>query len=137
MKVQRSVRIVCALFLLCSFSISSKAQRAYGEGRWDYLGQAHADGRVDHDKIHVSKGGAFRAIQFEIKGGAIEFRRVVVHFEDGADHDVEVRERVLAGGRSRAIDLPGNRRRIRSVEFWYGSAGWGSRRPTLNLWGRR
>ncbi len=136
MTVQRLSRAVGVVLLLLNVSSISYAQR-YGDGRWEYLGQAHADGRVDHDKIRVGKSAAFRAIQFEIKGGAIEFRRVVVHFENGKDQDIQVRERIFAGGRTSAIDLPGNRRKIRSVEFWYGSVGSGSRRPTLNLWGSR
>lgn len=135
MKVRTSIRMASALMLLLSIGLVSNAQRRR-EGRWEFLGEAHADGRVDHDTIHVGKGGAFRTIQFEIKGGAIEFRRVVVHFEDGPNHDIQVRDRVVAGGRSRSIDIPG-RRKIRSIEFWYGSAGWGSRRPTLYLWGTR
>jgi hypothetical protein len=130
----RSIRLASALFLLFSLSVASNAQRR--EGRWEYLGQSHVDGKVDHDKIHVDARGGFRAIQLEVRGGAIEFRRVVVHFENGADHQVDIRERIPGGGRTRAIDLPGDRRNIRSVELWYEKANWRAR-PSVKLYGRR
>lgn len=60
---------------------------------------------------------------------------MVVHFDNGADTEVEIRDRIRAGGQTRAIDLPGNNRRIDSVEVWYGRGNWGSRRPNLKLYG--
>jgi len=84
----------------------------------------------------VNTRQTYRALQLGVKGGTIEFQRVVVHFENGADHEVEVRDRITERTRSRVIDLPGDRRRIRSVEFWYSKERWRSR-PYVNLWGRR
>ncbi|MEK6321168.1 MAG: hypothetical protein AABN33_05735 [Acidobacteriota bacterium] len=142
MNLQRSIRVVGALLLLFSFNVASNAQRDRDRdrdrgGRWQYLGQSRVDGRADHDTIRVNARGPFRSILLEVQGGAIEFNRVVVRFENGADHQVDVRERIRAGGRTRAIDLPGDRRNIRSVELWYERGNWRSRRPTLRLHGRR
>src|SRR5437868_15524185 len=135
------LRAIASILLLVTCALASSAQRRDDHeryrGRWEYLGQAHADGRHDHDRIVVNNGERFRALQLGIKGGDIDFERVVVHFENGQDHDVQFRERVRSGEKTRAIDLPGDRRRIRSVEFWYGKAGWGRSRPTMNLWGLR
>ena len=136
MNLQRVTRVIGALFLIFSFGVVSNAQRDRDRGgRWEYLGQAHVDGRVDHDNIRVNRGG-FREILFEVQGGAIQFNRVVVHFENGEDHRVDVRDRIRSGGRTRAIDLPGDRRNIKSVELWYEKGNWRSR-PTLKLYGRR
>jgi len=33
------------------------------------------------------------------------------------------------------IDLPGNRRVIESVEFWYERGNWASAKPKVRLWG--
>jgi hypothetical protein len=85
----------------------------------------------------VNARGRFRAIRFFVQGGDIEIQRVVVHFENGADTEVEVRDRVRNGRTTRAIDLPGDERRIRSVEFWYGKENWNRSRPQLVLYGRR
>ena len=133
MMLQKAIRAVALLFLVFNLSIIAGAQR----GEWEYIGKSRVDGTIDHDKISVDNGGTFRAIQLGIKGGAIAFQRVVVHFENGNDTDVVVRERIPAGGRTRPIDLPGGNRRIKSVEFWYEKASYGSRKPVLNLWGRR
>ena len=119
--------------------LASVTPAAYGQrmGRWERLGTAHVDGRGDHDNITVGmRDGRFRAIQLRVRGGAIEFQRVVVHYADGEPEEVAVRERVPAGGMTRAIDLRGDRRFIRSVELWYGRGGW-RRRPEVVLFGRR
>ncbi len=133
--MQKKIRLIGLFLVLMTCSLASNAQR-YGN-RWEFLGQSHVDGKNDHDKIQVDSNERFRAIQLGIKGGAIEFYRVVVHFESGQDHDIQIRETIRAGGKTRPIDLPGDRRRIRSVECWYGKPSWGRNRPTLNLWGMR
>jgi hypothetical protein len=120
------------------------AQRSMGggpgggpdEGRWEQLGQSYVDGRVDHDRIMVTNRGSFRALQLGVRRGTIEFQRVVVHFASGEDHELQIRDRIAAPAKTRVIDLPGDRRRIRSVEFWYSKENWRSR-PHVNLWGRR
>lgn len=110
-------------------------RRDNGQERWQYLGQSNVDGLRDHDNIRVSAKEAFRAIQLRVQGGEIEFQRVVVHFENGANSEVEIRDRIRAGGQTRAIDLPGDNRKIESVEVWYGRENWGRRRPNLRLYG--
>jgi hypothetical protein len=105
------------------------------QGRWAYLGNAHVDGGQDHDNIRVGRSdGKFRAIQLRVSGGAINFERVVVHFGNGSQEDVPVRQQIPSGGRTRPIDLPGDRRVIESVELWYGKASW-HRRPKVDLYG--
>jgi hypothetical protein len=100
------------------------------------LGQSHVDGRNDHDRIIINRREGYRALQLGIRGGAIEFQRVVVHFENGGDIDLPVRERIQDRGKTRVMDLPGDRRRIRSIEFWYSKERWRSR-PYVNVWGLR
>ncbi len=133
MTLQKTIRVVGLLSIIFSLSLIANAQR----GQWEYLGKSRVDGSSDHDNIKVDKSGGFRAIQLGIKGGDIAFQRVVVHFENGDDTEVDVRERIQAGGKTRAIDLPGDKRKIKSVEVWYERASYGSRKPILNLWGRR
>src|SRR5262245_36321318 len=60
-----------------------------------------------------------------LKGGIrvdrapIEFYRVIVHYANGRSEEVDVRQRIPAGGQTRAIDLRGDERAIDSVQFFY------------------
>jgi len=107
--------------------------------RWDFLGDSHVDGGRDHDRIVITRArGAFRAIQFRVQGGSVEFDRVVVHYSNGSSEPLRIRSRIPAGGRSHVIDLPGSRRAINSIEFWYGKGNWGpGRRPQVQVYGMR
>ncbi len=142
MMLHKSFRLVGALLLVIMLNFVAEAQQynqryKQSRQRWEYLGQSNVDGRADHDRIRINRPGAFRAVQLQVLGGAIEFNRVVVHFENGADTEVSVRERIRAGGKTRAIDLPGDQRRIQSVEVWYENGNWGRRRPSLRVYGLR
>ena len=121
--------------LFCSLSHSPAS--APRRKRWDYLGDAHVDGANDHDSIHVgTHDGRFRAIQLRVEGGEVFFEKVIVHFHDGSHEELVIRDRIPAGGQTRAIDLPGERRVIESVELWYGKARW-EHRPKVALFGLR
>jgi hypothetical protein len=127
---------ICAAVLLPTLP----AQRwNNGGGRgWQYLGQANVDGGRDHDRIRVDdREGMFRRLQLRVQRAPIDFDRVVVRFGNGQREEIGVRERIGAGGRTRAIDVPGDRRNIEEVEIWYGRAVAGSRRPRLELYGHR
>jgi len=131
------IRENCKLAGLAVLLLASVAPATWGQDRWELLGTAHVDGDADHDNISVGDvQGRFRSIQLRVLGGAIEFGRVVVHYGDGESEEVAVRERIPDGGKTRAIDLRGNQRFIRSVELWYGRGGW-RKRPEVQLYGRR
>jgi hypothetical protein len=132
--MSRKSVVVCAIALLFAavFTLSASAR-----ARADYLGNAHVDGRVDHDVIRVGRSdGRFRAIQLRVNGGAIEFDRVLVHFGNGTTEELVIRSRIPSGGVTRIIDLPGERRVIESVELWYAKDNW-RRRPEVRLFGIR
>jgi len=104
--------------------------------KWEYLGEANVDGGVDHDRIVVTAAkGEYRAIEIRVEKGAIKFDHVVVHFGNGSSDPIAIRSRIPAGGKTRVIDLPGNRRVIDSVEFWYERGNWASEKPKVRLWG--
>jgi hypothetical protein len=131
--------VTAATFLLLITNTAFGQRRDRDRGRWEYLGEANVDGAVDHDRIIVTgAAGAFRGIQLRVERGAIRFDRVIVHFEDGPGQPIFIRGRVPAGSSTRVIDLPGNRRLIRDVEFFYERASWRSNgRPKVRLFGIR
>jgi hypothetical protein len=125
------------LIAALAFGASLYAQDRDDEGRWAFLGSRHVDGHHDHDVVHVGQhDGKFRAVQLRVTGGAVDFHRVVVHFGNGTSEEIAFRERIPDGGRTRPIDLPGDRRIIRSVELWYGKESW-HRLPKVEVYGIR
>jgi hypothetical protein len=123
--------------MLIALFVGFVAQSASAQNRWIFLGDKHVDGHDDHDKISISsKEGTFRQLQIRVKLAPVVFQRVVVHFGNGADEELQFRDRINAGGSTRALDLRGTDRVIKSVEFWYEKAHWGERRPTVELYGR-
>lgn len=131
MLIRKAVHVAVSILLLLSFTSAS-----YAKG-WVYLGEAHVDGAADHDKIKVGRSeGRFRALQIKVDRSAIEFRHVVVHYANGTNEEVQVRQKIRAGGSTRDIDLRGSNRAIESVEIWYERANYGSTRPRVRLYGR-
>jgi hypothetical protein len=123
--------------MLVALFVCFVAQAASAQNRWIFLGDKHVDGHDDHDKISISsKEGTFRQLQIRVKVAPVVFQRVVVHFGNGTDEELQFRERINAGGSTRALDLRGTDRVIKSVEFWYEKAHWGETRPTVELYGR-
>lgn len=117
--------------------VVGSSQVINGQRPWIHLGDKHVDGKSDHDKISIgSSGGRFHQLQIRVEDADVDFQRVVVHFGNGEDEELQFRERINAGGQTRPMDLRGYNRFIKSVEFWYQKADWGSRRPTVRLFGR-
>lgn len=105
---------------------------------WVLLGQRAVTDRADHDVIVVSATrGDFTRIKLTVQRAAVDFHRVVVHFGNGGKQEVELRNTIPAGGESRAIDLTGDDRVIRSVEFWYDAKTFRGRRAVVRLFGLR
>jgi hypothetical protein len=123
-----------ALMLTTVVNGVAHAQRG---GRFVLLGERHIDGRVDNDKIDIGRdNGRFRAIQFRVEGGRVMFDRIRVKYLNGESDDIEVHSEILDGGKSRLLDLPGERRVIESVSMWYSKRGWRTR-PTVRVYGIR
>jgi hypothetical protein len=123
------------LTLLASTPLPLEAQRA----RWEYLGEANIDGGSDHDRIRVGESkGQFRRIRFLVERSAVHFDRILVHYGNGTSYPAAVQAEIPAGGRTREIDLPGDRRWIESVEVWYRRGNWvNDRKPKIRLMGIR
>lgn len=127
--------VTFAVLLLVTAASSAAAQ--HGGGKWSLLGERHIDGRADNDKIDIGKdNGSYRAIQFRVQGGTVNFDRISVKYLNGEHEEIDVRSEIPPGGRTRAIDLPGNRRVIESISMWYSKGNWRTR-PTVRVYGMR
>lgn len=127
-----------AVILVSLTALVSSLSAQPNRGRWMILGTANVDGGVDHDNIRVGQSrGYFRSLQIRVRGSAIQFQRVIAHYENGQDQELQLRDRIAAGGATRPLDLVGDRRYIRSVEFFYARASFGRQRPSVVLYGMR
>jgi hypothetical protein len=101
---------------------------------WDKLGERWVEGRVDRDTIKVGKkDGAFVAFALVVEHSAVEVFDVVVTFGDGSTWSPNTRLVFGAGTTSRVIDLPGDARFIKKVEFRYGNLPGGGK-AQVELW---
>lgn len=103
---------------------------------WDKLGERWVDGRVDTDVIDVGfRDGRFHGLLLTVEESALELFDLRVVFADGSVFEPRTRLVFAEHSRSREIDLPGEARVIRRVEFRYGNLPGGGR-ARVELWGR-
>jgi hypothetical protein len=116
--------------------LTACASAPAGGRHWEFLGSRDVEFRVDHDVIEVGRvEGRFRELRFQVRDGAIEMYDMRVVLGDG--ETIHLRHRlVLDRGEGRVIDLPGERRVVRRVEFVYRSLRSDWRRATVSLFGR-
>jgi hypothetical protein len=124
--------IVSLLFVFTMFAAAATVS-----AQWRKIGSKEVDYRVDHDTINVPVyKGDFRRIQLRVKRAPVRFQRVVVHFRNGGDQELEFRDLIRAGGQTRSIDLTGRERQISTVDLWYETASMNRRKAEVSVWGR-
>lgn len=138
MILRRVSAVVASIVIVGAAAAVLQAQRGRGDA-WVVLGERNVTDKADHDRIAVpASRGTFTAVKFEVLRHAVDFRRVVIHFGNGDDQNVELRNTIPAGGSSRVIDIDGANRVIRSIEFWYDASTIGrGRTATVRALARR
>src|SRR5712675_648938 len=92
---RKTISRMAILLLLLGVGITAQAQKY---GRSTFLGEAAVDGANDHDRITVGRAeGKFHAIQIQVQRAPIEFQRVVVHYGNGSDEELNIKQRLGAG----------------------------------------
>jgi hypothetical protein len=131
----RRSRVAAALLVLAGLVLAGPAAAERG---WKFLGERTVSDAVDHDVIAVGASeGDLTALQVRVKGHAVQFRSMKVHFANGETQEIEMRDVIRAGGSSRVIDLEGKDRVVKSVEFRYDAQTVKGRRALVRLFGRR
>jgi hypothetical protein len=104
---------------------------------WELLGRQEVNFRGDHDRIEVGRQeGRFKQLQVKVEGAPIEMRRMTVTFGNNETFTPNLRQRFDKNSRSRNIDLPGDRRTIKSIDFDYASLDRRQNRATVEVYGR-
>lgn len=130
MKIRNIIANVLMLGII--FSLSS-----FKGNKWELLGVRTVDFKLDHDEILVSGfEGKFEAIKIKVNQGAINMRKVVVHFANGGSQEVEMKNNFKKGSSSRVIDLTGDDRVIRKVSLWYDTKNFSKKKAKVQVWGR-
>jgi hypothetical protein len=144
MKLVNAMLVVFGLVAVgCSQGSSDAADEATtsadlstAAAAWEMLGETRVDGNYDQDVLPVGvDDGRFDSIQIRVDGSALVMFEIKVVFGNGETFEPNVRFIFDQNTRSRVIDLPGNTRFIRRVEFKYGNVPGGSR-ARVELWGR-
>jgi hypothetical protein len=101
------------------------------------LGRQEVDFKADHDRIQVGKReGRYRQLEFRVEGAPIEMHDMVVTFANGEKFKPNVRHRFAEGSGSHVIDLPGDRRAIRQIDFNYRSIDRRQGKARVAVYGR-
>ena len=86
------------------------------EKDWKVMGNAKLEKKGGTATIEVgAKEGLVKRIKFEVRGTDVEFKKVTVTYEKGDPEEVEIRDKVSRGEKTRAIDLEGGNRVIKKV----------------------
>ena len=120
--------------------LSAEAQSAK-EGQtsrpWELLGVKKVDYALDRDEVLVTaREGTFTGLKIRVKRSPINLHKIVVHYGNGQVDEIDVRTNIRAGGETRVIDLPGNKRVIQKVVFWYDTKNLARGKGVVELWGR-
>lgn len=101
-----------------------------------FLGERTVNGGVDHDVIGVGRSeGTFRELMVVVERAPVEIYDMVVTFGNGERFEPHTRMVFGRDTTSRSIDLPGNTRVIKRVDFRYGNLVAGAH-AKVELWGR-
>jgi hypothetical protein len=121
-------------FILIAACVAGAAQ---SPGRWELLGQSEVDFKNDHDQIDVGrKEGKFKQLEVRVKNAPIEVSNMVVTFGNDETFKPKLRYKFTEKSTSRVIDLPGERRTIKRIDFNYKSTNRREGKGTVEVLGR-
>jgi len=124
--------------LVCSLLLGIAAVTlSFNANGWRNLGTKTVNYRLDKDVLDVQlRDGSFQQLKFVVRGGSLNMHKVVVHFENGGQQEIELRQKFNQGSSSRVIDLKGNNRLIEKITFWYDTQNSSHRKAKLTVFGR-
>lgn len=104
--------------------------------RWRMIGEKQARRSLDRDEIRVAADRAYSAIRLRVFHAPVEMLSLRIRFRNGQTREIELRQFIERGGASRIIDLPGERRFIDRIVFWYKTPLGAKERATVQVWAR-
>jgi sorbitol-specific phosphotransferase system component IIA len=136
MKFLKLILIVPILMLAYAFMPVSSGNDVLDN--WRELGRVKAGHNGDHDRINIDgPHDTYRKLKFRVENSALNMSKMVVVYDDGAPENIEVKNEIAKGGESRAIDLKGGKRKLKSVEFWFDTKGVLNGKAEVILYGSK
>lgn len=106
-------------------------------GEWQRLGSRTVNMRADHDELPViAFKGSFTKLKIRVKGAPIFVKNIRVIFGNGQDLNLKVGHKFKPGS-ERVLDLPGNKRIIKKINFNYKTVTTSKGRAEVVIWGKR
>jgi hypothetical protein len=103
--------------------------------KWDKLGERWVQSKYDKDTIRVGKrAGKYRRIKLVVEHSAVELYDIKITFANGKPYSPGTRLVFGKDSTSRTIDLPGDARFIRRIDFKYGNLPGGGK-AQVEVWG--
>ena len=102
---------------------------------WDKLGEVKVDSKYDRESIKVGRDdGRFTKLTFAVEDNDVEIYDITVVFGNKETLSLEDRLVFREGQRTGAIDLPGEKRFVKRVDFKFGKIARG-RNATVVVYG--
>jgi hypothetical protein len=92
-------------------------------GKWVYIATTEVRLSGERDVVNLNSRDLYRGIKFNVTRNPLEVFDLSVIFENGQHQNFPLRNIFQPGTGSRVLDLPGNKRRIRSLVFTYRTRG--------------
>ena len=111
--------------------------RVWDDRGWTLLGERTVEGRVDRDKIIVGRDeGKFEKLMLVVLDSDLELIDFEVNFRRGQNWRPAVSHYFRESSRTRALDLPGEHRRvIKHIDIKYRNLPGGGR-ARIQIWGK-
>jgi hypothetical protein len=108
----------------------------WDRGGWELLGEQLVVGQRDRDVITVGRReGQFSKLMVVVEDSDLEMRSMRIVFTNGDVLEPSLKHVFRENDRTRGIDLPGERRAIKQIEFAYGNLAGGGR-ARVAVWAR-
>ncbi len=114
----------------------SSSWRSRDAGDWTAIAERSIDFSRERETIDIRSDRRFRTLRVEVKGGPVHVSNMVITFGDGSTFSPQLRSDFAEGTESRAIDLPGEGRRIQRIDLDCRSTSKREGRATITMLAR-
>lgn len=118
MRKTRLLALAAALCAGVTMPASAQPYESYGgfnQPGWDRIGSVDFSFRPDHETEYGNFGGRVERLAFRARNGTVTCRRITATFNTGQTR--EIYRGALQRGRDVIVDLPGQARLIRRIDF--------------------